>query len=190
MECRRHMDWSKVVDGRTERRGGVHEEDGCVRSFRATTTVSSLSNWRGWARLRARNVVRDWSGGRSKGPRTETNSCDQKTYFHPCHRRRWLCPQWWQDTTMEIMQNIATWDVSRAHFYGEFRRWIYSPVEDCTVRWNVWLGWYSWSLTDAWLPHCHLTKRSTASTLLHCRFNIKSDRPTEYAKIWFGVMHI
>ena len=31
---------------------------------------------------------RDWSVGRSKGPRTETNNLDQKTYSHPCRRRK------------------------------------------------------------------------------------------------------
>ena len=34
---------------------------------------------------------------------------DQKTYFHPCRRRkgwRCLCQQWWQDATMETTQTV------------------------------------------------------------------------------------
>ena len=35
-----------------------------------------------------RSSTRDWSVGRSKGPGTETNNLDQKTYAHPCRRRK------------------------------------------------------------------------------------------------------
>ena len=35
-----------------------------------------------------RNAVRDWSVGRSRRPETETNNLGQKTYSHPCRRRK------------------------------------------------------------------------------------------------------
>ena len=34
-----------------------------------------------------RSAVRDWSVGRSKGPRTETNNLDQQTCSLPCFRK-------------------------------------------------------------------------------------------------------
>ena len=59
---------------------------------------------------------------------TEMNNLDRKTYFHPCLRRKGL--KMLVSTMMTGHDDgnhvdgpfeMATWDVSRAHFYGEAR---------------------------------------------------------------------
>ena len=70
------------------------------------------------------NAVRDWSVGRSKGPRTETNNLGQKMVVPTMMTGRDA------ENVADDPFEMATWDVSIAHFYGEARRWIYTYLPE------------------------------------------------------------
>ena len=77
--------------------------------------------------------VQDWCVEKSRRPKTEMNNLDQKTCFSPMPPSEGL--KMLVSTMMTGHDDgnyvdgpfeMATWDVSRAHFYGEARRWIYT----------------------------------------------------------------
>ena len=42
------------------------------------------------------------------------------------------------ETTQTVRNKMATWDVSRAHFYGEARRWIYTYLPKDMIKLASW----------------------------------------------------
>ena len=78
-----------------------------------------------------RNVVQDWCVERSRRPEIETNNLGPEDVFSPMPPSEGL--KMLVSTMMTGHDDgnhadgpfeMATWDVSRAHFYGEARRWI------------------------------------------------------------------
>ena len=130
------MDLPEVVDGRRERRNGAHEEDGCIRSCRSERVLRQ--------RLQATQTE---VGGQDEGrelPFEIGLSGDQKVQGHgpedvfspmpPSEGLKMLVATM---MTGHVDGNhaddpfeMATWDVSRAHFYGEARRWVYTYLPE------------------------------------------------------------
>ena len=87
--------------------------------------------------VRASNAVRDWSVGRSKRTKDRDEQLGPEDVFSsmpPSEGLKMLA------STMMTGHDdgnhadgpfeMATWDVPRAHFYGEARRWIYTYLPE------------------------------------------------------------
>ena len=79
--------------------------------------------------------IRDWSVGRSKRAKDRDDQLGPEDVFSPMPPSEGL--KMLVSTMMTGHDDgnhvdrpfeVATWDVSRAHFYGEARRWIYTHL--------------------------------------------------------------
>ena len=79
-----------------------------------------------------RNVVRDWSIGRSRRPETDDQLGPEDVFspMPPSEGLKMLVSTMMtghdDENHVDGPFEMAMWDVSRAHFYGEARRWIYT----------------------------------------------------------------
>ena len=67
---------------------GRNEEMKCMMKMGVFEVVDEKECHDNGCKRSQAEVVRDWSVERSKGPRKETNNLGQKTYVHPCRRRK------------------------------------------------------------------------------------------------------